>query len=92
MKKPSISNIIVNNKKYSLYKIRWIDIFGDASHKNFESLDNMQPAYKITIAYVFKKTKKFIHTFSTYDEKDEEFSDCNVFPKGVILEMKKIVQ
>ena len=50
----------------------------------------MQPATKVTYAFLFKKDKKNIRTFSTYDLKDEEFSDCNVFPKGVIVSMKKL--
>ena len=41
-----------------------------------------------TYAYIYKKTKKFILTFSSYD--DENFSDRNAFPIGVIQETKKI--
>tara|TARA_R100000278_G_C5412044_1_gene143462 strand:+ start:233 stop:391 length:159 start_codon:yes stop_codon:yes gene_type:complete len=50
----------------------------------------MKPAYKSTFAFLFKKSKKFLYTFSTYDEVDEEFSDCNVFPIGTIIETKRI--
>ena len=44
----------------------------------------------VTFAYVYKRTKKFLWTFASYDEKDEAYSDRNVFPSGVITEMKKI--
>ena len=82
--------INIHKKKYYFYRIEWLDIFGDAGHRDFDSLSNMKPAVKITYAFLFKKDKKTIHTFSTYDNKDEEFSDCNVFPRGVIVSMKKI--
>lgn len=83
-------SITVNKKKYYFYKIEWLDIFGDAGHRSYEELINMKPAFKTTYAFLFKKNKNFIHTFSTYDKNDEEFSDCNVFPIGVIVSMTKI--
>jgi hypothetical protein len=83
-------SIIVNKKKYYFYRIEWQDILGDAGHRNFDDLSNMKPAHKITYAFLFKKTNKTIHTFNTYDTKEEEFSDCNVFPRGVIVSMNKI--
>ena len=45
----------------------------------------------ITQAYVFKKSKKFLITFSSYDETDEVFSDTNIFPMGCIVSMEKIL-
>ena len=84
------NSIIVNKQKYYLYKIEWVDIFGDAGHRSYDGLANMQPASKTTFAFIFKKSKKFIHTFSTYDNNEEEFSDCNVFPIGVIVSMNRI--
>tara|TARA_R100001440_G_scaffold69965_1_gene92094 strand:+ start:707 stop:979 length:273 start_codon:yes stop_codon:yes gene_type:complete len=83
-------SITVNKKKYYFYRIEWLDILGDAGHRNYEDLCNMKPACKITYAFLFKKTNKTIHTFNTYDVKEEEFSDCNVFPRGVIVSMNKI--
>ena len=37
-----------------------------------------------------KKSKKFLITFSSYDETDEVFSDTNIFPIGCIIKMEKI--
>ena len=48
----------------------------------------MKPAMMTTNAYVFKKDKKYLWTFASYDE--ETFSDRNVFPIGCIKELKKI--
>ena len=82
--------IIVNKKKYYFYRIEWVDIFGSAGHSDYESLSKMKPANKVTYAFLFKKDKNNIRTFSTYDLNEEEFSDCNVFPVGVIVSMKKL--
>ena len=49
------TSIIVNKQKYNLYKIKWLDIVGDAGHRSFEGLTNMQPASKTTFAFIFKK-------------------------------------
>ena len=45
----------------------------------------------VTQAYLFSKDKKTIRTFASYELGDELFSDRNVFPKGCILKMEKIV-
>ena len=44
----------------------------------------------ITFAYVYKKTRKGLWTFASFDEKEEVFSDRNVFPVGCIVKMEKL--
>ena len=44
----------------------------------------------VTFAYVYKRNKQFIWTFASYDQKDEAYSDRNIFPTGVITGMEKI--
>ena len=44
----------------------------------------------VTQAYVYKNDSKFLWTFASYDEKEEVFSDRNVFPKGCIMKMERI--
>ncbi len=44
----------------------------------------------ITQAYVFKKDRKYLWTFASYEEGDECFSDRNVYPLGCIIKMEKI--
>ena len=46
----------------------------------------MTPAM-MTTNDIFKKDKKYLWTFASYDE---EFSDRNVFPIGCIKELRKI--
>ena len=89
-RKKRYKHAIINKKKYYFYSIKWFDITGDAGHKSKEEMDKLPISKMITQAYVFKKTKKFLITFSSYDTTDEVFSDTNIFPMGCIVEMEKI--
>tara|TARA_R100000008_G_scaffold78710_1_gene59842 strand:+ start:574 stop:861 length:288 start_codon:yes stop_codon:yes gene_type:complete len=89
-KKSKYKHAVINKKKYYFYMIKWVDITGDAGHATPEEFDKMDPCVLITQAYVYKKTKKYLYTFSSYDIKDEVFSDRNIFPLGCILKMEKI--
>ena len=44
----------------------------------------------ITHGYIYKKTKKLVWAFSSYEDKDVSFSARNVFPVGCIVKMDKI--
>jgi len=90
-KKSKFRHILINKKKYYFYTIKWIDILGDAGHADVKEFCNMKPANMVTQAYIFKKNDKCVWTFASYDENEESFSDRNVFPKGVITEMKRII-
>ena len=89
-RKKRYKHAIINKKKYYFYTIKWLDITGDAGHKNKDEMDKLPICKMITQAYVYKKTNKFLWTFASYDEKEEVFSDRNVFPKGCIIKMEKI--
>ena len=89
-KKSKYKHVVINKKKYYFYKIHWMDITGDAGHASAEEFHKFECATMITQAYVFKKTKKFIWTFSSYDTKDEVFSDRNIMPIGCVLKMTKL--
>ena len=80
----------VGKKKYYFFSIKWIDITGDAAHATPEEFDKFECSKMVTQAYVYKKTKKYLTTFSSYDQDDEVFSDTNIFPIGCILSMEKI--
>ena len=90
-KKSKYRHAVINKKKYYFYSIRWLDITGDAGHATPEEFDNFECAIMVTQAYLYKRTSKFLWTFASYDEKDEVFSDRNVFPKGCIMKMEKIL-
>jgi hypothetical protein len=89
-KKSTYKHCVIKKKKYYFYEIRWIDITSDGGHATpFEFLGFL-PSVMITRAYLFRKDKKYIRTFASYEENEELFSDRNVFPKGCIISMKKI--
>jgi len=88
-KKSKYKHVIINKKRYYFYKIHWIDISGDAGHATAEEFDKFECSKMITFAYVYKRTKKFIWTFSSYDTKEEVFSDRNVMPVGCVMKMEK---
>ena len=89
-KKSKYKCAVINNKRYYFYSIKWADITGDSAHATTEEFDKFLPCIMITQAYVYKKDKKHLWTFSSYDQNEEVFSDRNVFPLGVILKMEKI--
>ena len=87
-KKSKFRHISIGKKKYYFYKIVWYDILADGSHASATEFDNMKPALMTTMGYIYKKNKKCVWSFASYD--DETFSDRNVFPIGCIKELKKI--
>ena len=90
VRKKRYKHTVINKKKYYFYKITWSDILGDSSHNSAEEFDKMKPAVMVTQAYVYKKTKNILLTFSSYDTSDEVFSDRNAFPIGCIVKLEKI--
>ena len=89
-KKTKYKHIIINKKRYYFYKISWLDIVGDAGHATPDEFDKFECSKMVTFAYVYKRTKKFLWTFASFDSKDEAYSDRNVFPAGCITGIKKI--
>ena len=89
-RKKRYKHAVINKKKYYFYTIKWLDITGDAGHKTRDEMLKLPISKMITQAYVFKKSNKFLITFSSYDETDEVFSDTNISPMGCIVSMEKI--
>ena len=90
-KKSKYRHISINKKRYYFYEIKWMDILGDSGHANTKEFDAMRPAIKTTYGFIYNKNKKYLWTFNTYDDKEDEFTDRNVFPMGCIKEMTKIL-
>ena len=89
-KKSKYRHVVINKIKYFFYKISWWDITADGGHASVEEFDKFECSKMVTFAYIYKKTKKFIWTFSSYDEKDEAYSDRNVFPLGCIVKTERL--
>ena len=58
-------------------------------HASAEEFDKFECSKMITHGYIYKKTKKFVWTFASYEDKDVSFSDRNIFPVGCIIKMDK---
>ena len=84
--------IVVNGKTYYKYLIVWEDIVGDSTITDYNEFEHMNCATIQTEAYIFKKTKTDIHTFSSYQNDDGEvgFGDRNIIPRSVIQSMIRI--
>ena len=89
-KKIKFKHVVINKKRYYFYKISWLDITGDAGHASPDEFDKFECSRMVTFAYIYIRTKIFLWTFASYDEKDEAYSDRNIFPAGVITELKKL--
>ena len=89
-KKSKYKHLAINKKKYYFYKISWLDITADGGHATADEFDKFECSKMVSFGYIYKKTKRFIWTFASYDSKDEAYSDRNVFPAGCITGLKKI--
>ena len=89
-KKSKYKHIVINKKKFYFYNISWLDITADGGHATPDEFDNFECAKMRSFGYVYKKTKKFVWTFASYDTTDEVYSDRNVYPIGCVLKMEKI--
>ena len=63
-KKSKFKHVVIGSKKYFFYRIEWLDITGDAGHASAEEFDKFECSKMITHGYIYKKTKKFVWTFS----------------------------
>ena len=90
-KKSKFKHVKIGSKRYYFYRIEWVDITGDAGHASAEEFDKFECSKMITHAYIYKKTSKFVWSFSSYEEKDVSFSDRNIFPVGCIVKMTKLL-
>ena len=90
-KKSKYRHVVIKNKKYYFYSITWLDITGDSGHATSHEFSGMMPCKMITNAYVYEKDSKNVRTFASYEANDELFSDRNVFPRGCIVKMEKVL-
>ena len=90
-KKSKYRHVKIGQKTYYFYRIEWVDITGDAGHATAEEFDKFEMSRMITHAYIYKKTSKCIWTFASYEDKDVSFSDRNVFPKGCVVKLTKLL-
>lgn len=89
-KKSKYKSVVINKKRYYLYKITWLDILGDSGHADAQEFKDMKPAVMISYGYVFSKDNNMLKTFASHDNSSESFSDRNVYPIGCVRKLEKI--
>ena len=92
MRKNKLPIIDRKNFPYDLAMVYWEDIVGDSTITDYNETNNMHCALIKTEAYIFKKTKKYVHSFSSYQNDNGEigFGDRNIYPRSVIKKMLRI--
>ena len=90
-KKSKYKSVTIKKKRYYFYKITWSDITGDSSHADLHTALGMMPSVMVPHGYLLSKDNKNIRTFASYEVNDELFSDRNVFPRGCIIKMEKVL-
>ena len=87
-KESAKQEIGIDNKTYTLKEIHWLDIVGDSTIASVDEFEKMKCAEMVSQAYIYKKDKEFLYTFSSYQKNDVGFGDRNIIPLGVV---KKII-
>ena len=92
-KKKQLAPVGPDKFPYDKYKIWWTDPCGDTGWASATEFDKMTYSEPYSEAWVFKKDKKSIKIFSSYDrDSDGEitFGDRNCFPISNVRHMEKI--
>jgi len=83
----------MNKFKYDLYKIHWEDICSDSGWASDVEFNKLSVSHCISIGFIFKKNKKYIWIFSSYEINDLgeiNFGDRTVIPLSNVITMEKI--
>ena len=78
---------------YGKYRIWWTDPTGDTGWASPSEFDRMVYAEPISEAWVYKKDKKSIKLFASYDMDSDgsiSFGDRNCFPISNVRKMEKL--
>ena len=83
----------MNKFKYDLYKIHWEDICSDSGWASDVEFNKLSVSHCISIGFIFKKDKKYVWIFSSYEVNDLgeiNFGDRTVIPLSNVITMEKI--
>ena len=83
----------MNKFNYDLYEISWEDICSDSGWASDLEFNKLAVSHCISIGFIFKKTKKYIWIFSSYEINDLgeiNFGDRTVIPLSNVTKMEKI--
>ena len=83
----------MSNFNYDLYKISWEDICSDSGWASDVEFNKLSVSHCISIGFIFKKSKKYLWIFSSYEINDLgeiNFGDRTVIPLSNVTSMEKI--
>jgi hypothetical protein len=78
---------------YDLYRIKWEDICSDSGWASEPEFNKLTVSHCISIGFIFKKDKKYLWIFSSYEINDLgeiNFGDRTVIPLSNVTTMEKI--
>jgi len=76
-----------------LIVVDWLDAGGDNTKgwQEIGDFDAEGTQYKIrSVGFMLSVTKKYIHLFSDYDEKSNQFNSVNSIPRGCVTRIRRI--
>jgi len=88
VKKVNTDKLTIDGKDYYFHKILWEDIVGDSTIVSFDEFNKMKTAMITSFAYILKKDKKYLYTFSSYSN-DGYYGDRNIIPIGCVKSIQK---
>ena len=88
VKKANTDKLTIDGKDYYFHKIIWEDIVGDSTIVSFDEFNKMKTAMITSFAYILKKDKKYLYTFSSYSN-DGHYGDRNIIPIGCVKSIQK---
>jgi len=83
----------INDHKYPLVKVVWIDITADSAWKELSDLEKEQLPVCVSIGFLYKQDKKITRLFADYSIKDndiDEVGNTTLIPNSVILAVIKL--
>jgi hypothetical protein len=78
---------------YELYRIEWEDICSDSGWATDTEFDKMAVSHCISIGFIYRKTKKYLWIFASYEVNDLSeitFGERTVIPISNVTTMEKI--
>jgi hypothetical protein len=74
-------------------RVEWIDCVSDSGWADEKEFDKMRLATPVNEGWLYKKDKKFVKLFASYDKEDDgsfSFGDRIMIPKPWVIKITKI--
>ena len=90
------SQVVTTGSKdipFDRVRVEWIDCVSDSGWADEKEFDKMRLATPINEGWLYKKNKKFVKLFASYDKEDDgsfSFGDRIMIPKPWVIKITKI--